>query len=170
MIQRLILVTGRPGSGKTTLARTIAGELGDSNLELFGRDDFKHSVIKDPRVPAADANRRTTELFWTEVTQALNKNQSVLAEAAFQHNLWSKLLAELTIEVDTRIIHCDIDPEVAIARYQSRADKAWRELHGEELPESLIRDYKPLISDWPTTTVNTSEKLDLASLVDFCRN
>ena len=84
---QLILVTGSPAAGKTTLSRALLQALGDERCQLICRDEFKRGVLDDADVLENQMNQRTTERFWQVVQAALAENQLVIAEAAFQHKL-----------------------------------------------------------------------------------
>lgn len=163
---QLILVTGSPAAGKTTLSRALLQALGDERCQLICRDEFKRGVLDEADVLENQKNQRTTERFWQVVQAALAENQLVIAEAAFQHKLWTQLLSQLTAPVDVRVIVCQIELKEAIMRYEQRADKTWRELHGSEVPRSLIESYQPLKAEFPTLLVGVGQ--DLEEVVSFC--
>ena len=86
---RLIAVTGRPGSGKTTLARALAQHL---RLPAVIRDEIKEGYVRTQGRPCAElpeSNAIATGLFFDVVGQMLDGGVSLVAEAAFQHQLWS---------------------------------------------------------------------------------
>ena len=86
----LVVVTGRPGAGKTTLA----GELSlAACLPVISRDQLKEGYVRTQGVPSSelpgDVNRIVTELFFESVERLIDGGVSLIAEAAFQHSVWS---------------------------------------------------------------------------------
>src|SRR5688500_9925004 len=83
---KCIIVTGRQGSGKTTLAKKLGERLW---MPVIHRDEIKEGYvstfgIKHDELPA-DTNRVVTDFFFRLVNQYLGGNISVVIEAAFQH-------------------------------------------------------------------------------------
>jgi adenylate kinase family enzyme len=52
---RLVIVSGAPGAGKTTLARRLAAELA---MPLIVRDDIKEALMGSRTVPTPPARAR----------------------------------------------------------------------------------------------------------------
>ena len=85
----LIVVTGRPGAGKTTFSERISREW---YLPLVSRDRIKEGYVHTMGMPhdqlPEDANLLATRAFFDTLGFMLDRNVSVIAEAAFQHKLW----------------------------------------------------------------------------------
>src|SRR5215510_12155258 len=84
-----IIITGRPGSGKTTLAKNLGQRLW---MPVISRDEIKEGYVntfgvKHDELPP-DTNGVVSDLFFGIVSQYLEANVSVVIEAAFQHNVW----------------------------------------------------------------------------------
>ena len=114
---KLIVVTGRPGSGKTTLSKKL-GEL--LFLPVVVRDEVKEGYVntfgvKHDTLPA-DTNKIVTETFFETIKLLISKNVSLIAEAAFQHKVWDLYLSALKDRADISIIICDVDAQVAAQR------------------------------------------------------
>ena len=166
---RLIVVTGRPGSGKTTLAHALAREI---RCPAICRDEIKEGVInttEDAKAPDDDIPRRVYDAFFDVVKLLLERNVTLVAEAAFQHKLWAPKLEPLRSIADVRIVVCSIDPQLARARRDARefADAERARFH----PAWTDDEYDPPRFDVPTLTVNTSAGYlpELPAITEFAR-
>src|ERR1041385_7271330 len=85
----VIVVTGRPGSGKTTLAHTLAKHI---HCPALCRDEFKEGYVHTMGGTHAslgkDINRHLYDIFFETVDFVVSKGVSVVIEAAFQHTAW----------------------------------------------------------------------------------
>lgn len=93
---KCIIVTGRQGSGKTTLAKRLGERLW---MPVVHRDEIKEGYvntfgIRHDELPP-DTNRVVTELFFSLVDQYLKGKISIVIEAAFQHHVWEPRMANL---------------------------------------------------------------------------
>lgn len=93
---KCIIVTGRPGSGKNTLANKLARALW---MPLVSRDEIKEGYVntfgvKHDALPP-DANALATDLFFEIVEYHLERNISVVIEAAFQHKVWEPRIEKI---------------------------------------------------------------------------
>ncbi|RMI39964.1 ATP-binding protein [Actinomadura harenae] len=162
----LIVVSGPPGSGKTTLARKIAAQIG---CPLIVRDEIKQGlVIATPgyRPGGEDPLNLTALAAFTDVlTTLLKAGSTTVAEAAFQDRLWRPILEGLTGTADIRIIRCELPAGTAHARVSERAaTDAHRAAHGDAgllnaiaAGASPIVSFSPITMDVPTLTVDTSD-------------
>ncbi len=163
-VPRLIVVTGRPGAGKTTLAYTLARMI---RCPALIRDELKEGfVMTGYELPHTQANGLVYDTFFQAIDLLLRNGITVVAEAAFQHRLWQPKLELLEAIAHIRIVVCSIDPAVARARFTQRSledpergryhgDWAVRAMNaGQELP---INTYDPPQLAVPTLTVDTAD-------------
>ena len=86
---KCVIVTGRPGSGKTTLAKKLGERLW---MPVISRDEIKEGYVntygvKHSQLPS-DTDRIVSDFFFDAVNRYLTSNVSIIIEAAFQHQVW----------------------------------------------------------------------------------
>jgi predicted kinase len=163
----LIIISGRPGSGKTTLARTLAKAL---SCPLISRDEIYeglfHTFAGHPEL--ADNDRITKsafDTFFRVIGFLLSSDVTFVAEAAFQNERWRIGLEPLVPLAHMKLIHCTIDSELARQRVIRRrleqqtvpgATRPPAELTADALPP-VIRPFEPLSLPIPSLQVDTAD-------------
>lgn len=165
---KCVIVTGRPGSGKTTLASKL-GEL--LWMPVISRDAIKegyvntYGICHDQLPP--NANATVSNFFFEIVNQYLAGKISIVIEAAFQHQLWAPRMPKLSELGDPYIVVCSVDATVAAYRHLQRGlDQPSREFYHGDARVAAYRqtgvmpppdDYVAPDFNLPTVYVSTAE-------------
>ena len=173
----LIIVSGSPGAGKTTLARRIAKELG---LPLFARDDIKELLFDTLGWSNRQWSRKlglaSWKVFYHVLEELLKVNQSFVVESNFRKELASKELLALQDEYrfETVQVLCRADSEVLLERFKQRAESGERHpghvdrLNYDEFEAALHQgDWDALEINGRVVTVDTTdfEAVDWGQLI-----
>jgi predicted kinase len=148
----LIIVSGAPGTGKSTLSHRLARSLG---CPVISRDEIREGIVHagtpDPGL------MHTYRTFVDTVSSLVAAGVTVIAEAAFQDRPWQPLLAL----GPTRVIRCVAEPSVAANRVVVRAAHPGTPLG--------VREWEPIAAALPTLVVDTTSGYspDLSEIVAF---
>jgi predicted kinase len=164
----MIVVTGPPGSGKTTLAHKLSKEIG---CPAICRDEIKEGYVITQNISHDElgdgVNAKIYDVFFEIVNAYLKHGITVVIEAAFQHKLWAPRLNELKNVAKLKLLICEVDPLLALERRHQRllANPNREKFHGEKEKLSLSNTsaqqlYEPPFLDVPTLRVNTTNEYD----------
>jgi predicted kinase len=156
MKHRIVLVSGPPASGKTTVGRPLAERLG---FALLTKDDIKETLFSR-RIGAA-----AMELLWALAPHC----PAVVLEANFrtQSQYERNQVARLLAEADIVEVYCRIPREEASRRF---AERAREERHHPahvlaEMAPDRMAEYEEPFALSSTIEVDTTRPVDMDSLI-----
>ncbi len=177
---KLIIVTGAPGSGKTTLARELSQAI---RCPMICRDEIKEGLVNSPgskSLKEESAMRHTDDCFFGVIRHLIGNSITHIAEAPFGHDLWSRVIEPMVNGVEIRIVICTLKPELARNRRIMRglADPKRQIFHSDPFVREAKRGkilpadrYEPPCFSLPTLNVDTTNryKPSMKKILDFVR-
>lgn len=161
-MQGFVLVGGWPGSGKTTLSRALATELG---IDCLSKDDFKEDLMDHVGGPATVEESR--DLGVAAVRAALRAAEG--RTAAVIDSTWCPYSLPLVRRLPGPCVEvrCRLDVTLAQERYHRR-DRDPRHLDDRRTDAELWGSVAAL-GVGPLLEVDTSEQVDIASVAEAVR-
>jgi predicted kinase len=164
----LVIVTGAPATGKTTIARSLAKEMG---LPLVSKDAIKEELYDNLEdADPSDSHRlgyAAIKLMFSWVRTMLEANVSMILESNFHRTHSTDDLEALFAISRPVLVQCDAPTRHAIDRYIARSEKGERHpVHDDanrvdELRADLERgEYDLRMLNAPSITIDTSENED----------
>jgi predicted kinase len=160
----LVIVSGAPASGKTTLAGHLSRELG---FPLISRDDLKEVMMDALGAPDRARSREIGGASYAVLFRVLKRllaaGVSTVTDSNFTRGLAEIELAPIVAQARTVQVQCTLPAELIERRYIARLAASHRHQgHHDEaaLPDVLAAlaagRYEPLALDTPLMVVDTS--------------
>ncbi len=163
-----VVVSGPPGSGKSTISRPLAQEL---RLPLIAKDTIKDALMAVMAVPDVNASRMigrgAVAAMFAVATQAPGG-------AVLDCNLHRSFAVADLRRLPGQVLElfCRCDRAVALSRYRLRAgSRAVGHFDTERSADELWHDdvSEPVDAGWPVVEVDTNHPVDLAAVVSLIR-
>ncbi len=161
-----IVVSGVPGSGKTTLALPLAAEI---QAPLLNKDTIHETLFDSLGLADRESSLRVGKAS-VDLMYALARRTPLVV----LDNFWRHSEAPTLSRIDSLLIqiYCRCPPLLAMERYRSRAPSR----HRAHFEEEVIYDSRevwfteppgPLDLPGPLVEVNTEHPVELAPLVQW---
>jgi predicted kinase len=158
-----VVVSGRPGSGKSTIAAQLAAALG---LSLLIKDAIKQALVDDLGAADLEASRTLGRAARHVLTTVAATGSGAVLDSVWPPDDTAadalRALPGTIVEV-----HCQIAPQLAAQRYQTReagsvtAGSDWAGRGEDEQAQAGLA----VAGGWPVLGVDTSEPVDVDALV-----
>ncbi|MFZ0547163.1 MAG: AAA family ATPase [Candidatus Promineifilaceae bacterium] len=169
--QKIVLVSGAPGVGKTTLAVPLANVL---QFTLIAKDDIKETLYEALNGHPDDAafSRKIGIAAWEVLWKLASRAPQVVLEANFRPNNTVERSHLAALKGQIIEVRCRCSPEEAIRRYAAR-DMAG-ERHPAHALHKITAEQVAEFDDWlgfgTLIEVNTSQPVDISALAERIEN
>jgi predicted kinase len=142
----LVVVSGPPGSGKTTLAHSLARAI---PCPAICRDEIKEGMVHAhgddfQGRPGDELTQRTLPIFFDAIRLLVEGGVTVVAEAAFVDERWRDGVSPFRERVDVRVVRCRVSSHVSFQRAGLRAasSEQRRRAHGDSTMDKQLADWE----------------------------
>jgi predicted kinase len=164
----VVLVSGAPASGKSTLARQVAA---DFALPLLAKDLIKETLFDalgtPDRARSSELSLASFRVLYAVLGQLVDASVSVVVDCNFHRGHSEDELRPLVARSRAVLVHCQTTPDEITRRYERRVALAQRHPghHDSTFRNDLAATlgsgiYDPIDLDLPTIRVNTTDGYD----------
>lgn len=174
VLRRIILISGPPASGKTTIARPLADAL---DCALLSKDDIKESLFTSMNGQPGDIDlsRRLSRAAMDRLWTLAPKAPILMLEANFrtQDPCQREQVASLFTHCSGNMVevHCRLPLEEAARRFAERARAPHHHpAHAlNEMSVPQLQEYASPFAISPVIEVDTTQPVDIAILAQQVR-
>lgn len=173
-IPKLIIVSGAPASGKTTLAHKLSNNV---QMPLFSKDVIKEHMFDvlgfSDREYSKKIGAASYAILYTFIEELLKQKVSLITETAFSSEYDSAIFNDLIDTYNCKALQlvCNPDPKVLYSRFVHRSQSVERhpghvdhEFYKEFEEKFVMNTYIPLSINGRTIVVDTSEDVDFVKI------
>jgi predicted kinase len=161
--RRIVLVSGSPAAGKTTIAAPLAKRLG---LPLIAKDDIKESLVDILGDQDGDLgwSRKVGHAAWMVLWKLAERAPAAVLEANFRPR--SAYERDCLIGLDARIVevYCRCPADVLKERFRERAKTAHPAHPATELNSAWIAEFDQPVGLGAVIEVDTTRPVDVPAL------
>jgi predicted kinase len=161
-----VIVSGPPGSGKTTLALALAPALG---LPLIAKDTIKEALMSVLPVPDTDSSRSLGRASVAALYAVAAQTRGAVLESVWHR---SRALPDLQRLTGPKVeVFCRCPAPVAAARYARRTGRAPGHLDALRTAGEIWNDEvaQPVAGGWPVLEVPTEGPVEIGPLLERVR-
>jgi predicted kinase len=156
----IVVVSGPPGSGKTTIARAVHADIGGA---LVSKDDVKEALADALGIGDRDWRRKLTMASFEVMWRLAATNSQTVLDANFRSDAPDRL-REMNASVLE--LHCECSLDVCSSRFARRRDR--HPVHpAESLDAPTLARYASPLDVGPILMVDTEHSVDLEPVLDW---
>lgn len=166
--RRIVLVSGAPGAGKTTVAIPLAAGLG---LPLLRKDDIKETLWDALHCPPNDmewssrVGGAAMELLWRLAARC----PAAILEANFRPRSEYERARIAGLNANVVEVYCAIPPDEAIRRYAARAGQRHAAHVRQTLSAEFTAEFDRPFGIGTVIEIDTTRPVDIDALVRTVR-
>ncbi|MGI9147872.1 MAG: AAA family ATPase [Chloroflexota bacterium] len=119
----VVLVGGRPASGKTTLARHLSGALG---LPFISRDIITEALADTLTRTSRELVEPSFAVFWRLIDLQVHAGVGVVAETNLHRGAAEPSVRAVAEQADVALVYCQTARELSIRRFAERVERGER--------------------------------------------
>lgn len=164
----LIIITGLPGTGKTTLGKKLAEEF---RLPFICKDDIKELLFDglgwQDRERSKKIGKSSYDLLYFITEQILSAEKSLIVETNFNPKFDDKKFLDLKKKYDfvPFQIRCITDGEILLDRFTKRANSDER--HPGHIDSGSVDEWRPILLQGKIEALNVGGEIFDIDTSDF---
>jgi len=159
----LIIISGLPGTGKTTISKRIAKEL---SLPLINRDEIKEALFDTLGIKDREWSKKlgvaSYKILYQIIDSFLQANRTIIIESNFKPEFDDKRFLDLQkiYKFESIQIICKTDGEILFERFKKRSESGER--HPGHVDDQNYDEFKEILLQGKYQALNLgSDTLDI---------